>query len=293
MPDPTTIQPSSGGAFRALLHERLFLFIMLANIAYFVVMLASGVNWQSPLTRDLLNWGGNYAPFTLIGQSWRLVSSMFMHAGVIHLALNMLMLFQLGMIAEQRFGSLRFGVVYWLSGLGGALLSALWNSIHEVGGSGFVLGALVQAQHLSPAVSVGASGAIMGLAGALFVSHYVGPIDDDGPNHDVRTIGQVILMNLAIGFMVKGIDQSAHIGGLLGGLIGGLLLTRNRFGRDTTFMYLAYPLLIAALATAGVFWVATQPPSEKLQVYREQVDSELRASPTPAPDPDDAASAPP
>ncbi len=257
-----------------LLRERMFLLILLANVGYYVVMVAAGVNWQSPRTLDLLRWGGNFAPLTLTGEPWRLLTSMFMHGGLLHLALNMLMLFQLGQIVEWRYGSLRFGVIYLLSGLGGGVASALWNGIHKVDVGINAAGMAAHAERLLPAVSVGASGAIMGLAGAWFVIRFSEPSDEHS-SRDVKTIGQVILMNLAIGFMIKGIDQSAHIGGLLAGVTSGFLLMRIFFGARGVMGWV-FPLLLGTLGTVAAIGVAALPPSNDLQAYRQQVDRELQ-----------------
>src|SRR5438477_620586 len=63
-----------------------------ANVAVFVAMLATGVHWFSPSAQTLIDWGANYAPRTTSGQWWRLLSSMFIHIGVLHVAMNMLVL---------------------------------------------------------------------------------------------------------------------------------------------------------------------------------------------------------
>ena len=242
--------------------------LLLANVAYFLVMVGAGVNWQSPRTLDLLKWGGNFAPLTLTGDWWRLLTSMFMHGGLLHLALNMLMLYQLGQIVEWRYGSLRFGVIYLLSGLGGGVASALWNGYHKVEANLNLGGALRHVQFLQPAVSVGASGAIMGLAGAWLITRWLEP-PDAHRSGDVKTIGQVILVNLAIGFVVSGIDQSAHVGGLSAGLISGFLLMRIGT-RPRVMLGPVFALLLGGFGTAAAIALVSVPPSETLRAYRQQ-----------------------
>ena len=265
---------------RALLRDRLFMLLLLANVAYYLVMVGAGVNWQSPRTLDLLQWGGNFAPLTLTGDWWRLITSMFMHGGLVHLALNMLMLFQLGQIVEWRYGSLRFAVIYLLSGLGGGIASALWNGYHQVGSSLNVGGTVMQVQNLHPAVSVGASGAIMGLAGAWLITRWLEP-PDAHRSGDVKTIGQVILVNLAIGFVVSGIDQSAHLGGLLAGLLSGFLLMRIGT-RPRVMLGPLFALLLGVFGTAAAIAVVSAPPSEALRAYRQQALQEIQSASRPA-----------
>ena len=141
-----------------------------------------------------------------------------------------------------------------------------------------VAGMVAHAERLLPAVSVGASGAIMGLAGAWFVMRFSEP-PDAYSRRDVKTIGQVILINLAIGFVIKGIDQSAHIGGLLAGITSGFLLMRIFFDARGVMDW-AFPLLLGTLGVVAAAGVVSLPPSDDLRAYRQQVDGELRSGQT-------------
>ncbi|HWJ94732.1 MAG TPA: rhomboid family intramembrane serine protease, partial [Telluria sp.] len=75
----------------------------------------------------LVRWGSNAGPLTLGGQWWRLVSSMFLHGSLLHIAFNMFALYQVGRLVERMFGSLRFAALYMLAGVAGSLASVLWN----------------------------------------------------------------------------------------------------------------------------------------------------------------------
>ncbi len=144
----------------------------------------------------LINLFANYGPLvTENGQYYRLFTSMFLHANILHIALNMYALYILGAQAEGFFGKFKFLIIYILSGISGSMLSILLNQ---------------------GAVSVGASGAIFGIMGALLYFGfnyrvYLG-------NTLVREIAPVIVLNLLFGFAMTGIDNFAHIGGLIGGL---------------------------------------------------------------------------
>ena len=137
----------------------------------------------------------NYQPLVKTGEVWRLVSAMFLHIGVIHLACNMYSLWIIGRQLETFLGKIKFLLVYLGSGILGSLLSVTLHS----------------------SVSAGASGAIFGLLGSLlyFGYHYrlyLGSV--------MRTqVIPVILLNLLIGFTFSGIDNFAHIGGLIGGYL--------------------------------------------------------------------------
>lgn len=144
----------------------------------------------------LINLFANYGPLvTENHQYYRLFTSMFMHANFLHIAFNMYALYLLGSQAEGFFGKTKFLTIYLLSGLSGSLLSILLNQ---------------------GAVSVGASGAIFGILGALLYFGfnyrvYLG-------NTLIKEILPIILINLAFGFAITGVDNYAHIGGLVGGL---------------------------------------------------------------------------
>lgn len=145
--------------------------------------------------RTLLLFGANYRPLIEAGQVWRLCTSIFLHIGIIHLIVNMYALFIIGRQLENFLGKWKYLVVFLGSGIVGSLLSIVVHS----------------------SVSAGASGAIFGLLGSLlyFGYHYrlyLGSV--------LKTqVIPVILLNLMIGFLLPGIDNFAHIGGLVGGYL--------------------------------------------------------------------------
>jgi membrane associated rhomboid family serine protease len=130
------------------------------------------------------------------GEYWRMVSAMFLHANIIHLAFNMYALWAFGPAIEARYGHARYFLLYMASGLCGSA------------------GALVLSSPFSP--TVGASGAIFGLMGA-----YVAIAKVHGAR-DMGGIGAVIAINLFITISVPGISIGGHVGGLLGGVLCGL-----------------------------------------------------------------------
>jgi len=183
-------------------------YVLLAiNIIIFVVMLASAVSWMQPETDQVLRWGADYGPYTLGGQYWRLVTSMFLHFGIIHLLGNMWCLWSLGQLTEKLLGSISVLGLYLLTGIGASLLSLSWDPMR---------------------VSAGASGAIFGIAGALISVLYFGRLGLQ-PEGRRKLLGYVVrfaFINLVFGLQAH-IDNMAHLGGLVSGLLIGLFLART------------------------------------------------------------------
>src|SRR6185295_13914943 len=145
----------------------------------------------------------NYGPATLHGQWWRLVTSMFLHGGLFHLAVNAWALYQLAGLFESWLGSPALLLVYFISGIAGSLASALVTS--------------------EP--SVGASGAIFGLLGALigFLLKHRDRLTPQAKSLMMQLVGWAVI-NVVLGFSIKGIDNAAHLGGCAAGLLCGLIM---------------------------------------------------------------------
>jgi rhomboid protease GluP len=147
--------------------------------------------------------GANYGPAVREGEYWRLVTSMFLHGGIFHLLLNGFALFQLGSLLELLMGSPRMLLIYFASGIAGSLASATFTQ--------------------NP--SVGASGAIFGLLGALiaFLLRRRGALTPQGKSILMQLVGWAAI-NVFFGFSTPGIDNSAHLGGGAAGLLLGFVL---------------------------------------------------------------------
>ena len=185
------------------------------NCLWFVVMLASHVSLLSPSPEELMRFGADNAGYVLInGDWWRIVTAMFVHVGIIHLATNMWCLWNLGLLAEPLMGSAGVLAVYILTGAAGNLLSTManWIRYHDVG---------------SFSVGAGASGAVFGIAGALIV--LLGsprlPVPPEELSKLRRSVMYFAGINLVIGFatMIPGsivrIDNWAHVGGCACGFL--------------------------------------------------------------------------
>ncbi|KAI4377877.1 hypothetical protein MLD38_015439 [Melastoma candidum] len=177
-------------------------------------------------------------------QGWRLVSCIWLHAGVIHVLANMLSLVFIGIRLEQQFGFVRVGLIYLLSGFGGSILSSLF---------------------IRNSISVGASGALFGLLGAMLSELLTNWTIYTNKVAALLTLIIVIAINLAVGILPH-VDNFAHIGGFLTGfLLGFILLVRPQFGyvrrkhrpansqirsKHTAFQY-AFWLIALLLLVAG------------------------------------------
>ena len=174
-----------------------------------VVVLGTSASPPTPWNVGLVN-----QPFSVLrygellpaavarGYVWLLLTSMFLHAGFVHLSLNMLSLYFVGSFTELTFGKARFLALYLISGLAGGIAYLYFG--------GFT----------TPAV--GASGAIFGLLGGIFgYTLRQGTFSWENPL--IRQLLILTALNIAFGLSVAGISTTAHIGGLTGGLIFGWL----------------------------------------------------------------------
>jgi rhomboid protease GluP len=171
------------------------------NIAIFILMVISGVNILLPDTQSIINWGANFRPLTLEGEWWRLITNVFLHIGILHLLMNMYALLYIGLLLEPRLGRLRFAAAYFTTGLIASVTSMWW---HEA------------------TVSAGASGAIFGMYGIFLAMLTTNLIEKSTRKALLSSIGIFVLYNLANG-MKGGIDNAAHIGGLISGLVIGYI----------------------------------------------------------------------
>ncbi len=195
---------------RTLLLERMPVTsaIIAVNVLVFVAMGLSGVSPISPQTPDLVKWGANTGVQTLFAQPWRMLTSNYVHIGIVHLLLNMWCLWNLGALAERIFDRWTYFLIYTFCGLTGSLASV---GLHPM------------------RFGAGASGAIFGLAGALISALYLGhlPVPPRALKSILRSLLSFAGYNLFFGTVIKVIDNSAHIGGLLCGLILGAVLARH------------------------------------------------------------------
>jgi rhomboid protease GluP len=211
------------------------------NVAVWITMLAYGGGIAGSPAELLLGWGGNAASEVQRGQWWRLLSAMFLHSGFVHVALNMLGLFVAGVAVERMYGRRLFALIYLGSGLVGSALSLHFGA--------------------QSAVAVGASGAVFGITGALFVAmlRHQESLPKTMGKQALSSMAVFILYSLVQGFARPGIDNAAHVGGLLSGcVLAGILpvqLDAKKFKQHYAGRVLA-SLIVAVTATATLAGLA-------------------------------------
>ncbi|MDM1362642.1 rhomboid family intramembrane serine protease [Myroides marinus] len=178
--------------------------ILNLNIILFIYMLFAYGEAVSIRSQDLLDIGANYRPLVLEGQWWRLLTNIFLHGGLMHLFVNMAGLLFISIFLEKYLGSIRYAAVYLISGVFASLCSIWWYKA---------------------TISVGASGAIFGLYSFLLVSLLRKNVPRDMDKGFLIIVCAFIGVNLLMG-LSEGIDNAAHIGGLISGLILGLFMSK-------------------------------------------------------------------
>lgn len=178
--------------------------LLMMNVLIFIILVCCGFGIISFKSEDLLKFGANFRPLVIEGQYWRLLTNTFLHGGIMHLFVNMYSLILVGLFLEPILGKTRFLLVYLISGILASCASIYWYDA---------------------TVSVGASGAIFGLYGAFLVLIIAKVIPKEIGNVFFSSIIIFIGYNLLIGFTASsGIDNAAHIGGLLSGMLLSFIL---------------------------------------------------------------------
>lgn len=203
------------------------------NVAVYLIEIASGPGGLSGVSGRIISDYGLFGPAVADGDWYRLVTSAFLHDGLLHLAFNAFAIYFLGQLLEPAIGTSRFLAVYVASLLAGSF------------------GALL----LSPdALTVGASGAVFGLFGAGFVI-----ARGRGVDALASSIGIVILLNLAFSVSVPHISLGGHLGGLVAGVICALAILageRRMLGTRPFPAEMAVMAAVAVVSVAGALAVA-------------------------------------
>lgn len=174
--------------------------VVALNVGVWLANLADGMDPLRPATADLMRWGGNSAAAVLgEGEVWRLLTATALHGGLLHLGLNMAALWDAGRQVCRWYGNGQFLLIYFGAGLTGSALSLHFAA--------------------QQSVSVGASGAVFGVLGALMfgVWRHRDRVPPALARHLLTVQGAFVLVTLAQGLLMPGIDNAAHLGGLLGG----------------------------------------------------------------------------
>ncbi|MGL5380889.1 rhomboid family intramembrane serine protease [Clostridium sp.] len=184
---------------------KLTYFLMTVNILIYIISMIISRNIFDIDAYTLIHLGAKVNELINEGQVWRLITSAFLHGGLTHILFNMFALKIVGTQVEKIYGIKKYAIIYFTSALGGSLLSYLFapNSI-----------------------SVGASGAIFGLLGAMLVFAF--KEKENIGKQFMNNILQVIILNIVIGLTVSNIDNYGHLGGLIVGVIMSFLLFKKK-----------------------------------------------------------------
>jgi len=207
--------------------------LLIANLAVFAATLLAGAGWWHTANAVQLDWGANFGPATQDGEWWRLGTAMFLHFGLVHLAVNLVTLAELGRYVERILGSARFVLLYGGSGVGGNLLSLVMQG--------------------SQGVSGGASGALFGLCAALLVAVWFERRTLERSEFRWLFLGGLAVTagNIALGLLIVGIDNGAHLGGFVCGLLLSLVLAHG----TPPLPHALGRIRLAASALLGI-WIA-------------------------------------
>ncbi|WP_160711469.1 rhomboid family intramembrane serine protease [Chitinophaga solisilvae] len=178
------------------------LLLIAVNVIVYLLTVLMGMDiWQGN-GEKLLHWGANYWPMTMQGQYWRLLTSMFLHAGLWHLFTNMLGLLIAGMFLEPVIRSFRFAAAYILTGIIADFVS-IWYHRTTVG--------------------VGASGAVFGIYG-VFLALLTTPLFRPSARYGFLIyVSMFVILNFIVALFAEGIDNAAHLAGFCSGFITGYL----------------------------------------------------------------------
>jgi rhomboid protease GluP len=176
--------------------------IIAINVLIFILMAINGAGIFEPDGLVHIKWGSNYSPLTLSGDWWRLITNVFIHFGIIHLAMNMYCLYMVGVYLEPMLGKAKYTTAYLCTGILASIVSLWW--------------------HKDPVNSAGASGAIFGMYGLFLALLTTNLIPKAIRQPQLQSIGIFVVYNLIYG-MKGGVDNSAHIGGLISGFIIGYI----------------------------------------------------------------------
>ncbi|PZF73661.1 rhomboid family intramembrane serine protease [Taibaiella soli] len=171
------------------------------NLIVFIIMVFTGAGLISIQSETLVKWGANYGPLTKDGEWWRLLTSTFLHGGIMHLLMNMYALLFVGLFLEKSLGRGVYLVLYLITGIIASATSLWWHA---------------------DTVSIGASGAIMGMYGVFLALLLTKIYPPEFNKAFLASTGIFVLFNLTAG-MQGGVDNAAHVGGLISGFLLGLL----------------------------------------------------------------------
>jgi membrane associated rhomboid family serine protease len=224
--------------------------IIAINVVVFILMAINGAGIFDANAMVHIDWGSNYSTLTLSGDWWRLITCVFIHFGIIHLVMNVYALYMAGVYLEPMLGKAKYVTAYLATGVFASLASLWWHS--------------------EGVNSAGASGAIFGLYGVFLALLFTNLIPKQTRSSLLQSIGVFVVFNLIYG-TTAGVDNAAHIGGLVSGLVIGFvfypLLKKEDKGVKSNFALLA--IIAGAVLSA---WMYLDSPGNKIGEERREAE---------------------
>lgn len=217
------------------------------NALIYFLMVFNGVGIFTPDTKSILEWGAAFLPYVQRSQWWRLLTSCFIHFGIVHLLFNMYALYLVGIFLEPVIGNKRFLTCYLLSGIVSTITSLYWHD---------------------DSVIAGASGAIFGMYGIIIVLLLLKSFPGELNKSLLSSFLMIVVCNLLPG--VKGnIDLVGHIGGLAAGIIFGLLISLSLKSESSIAQSVTIGLLVFLTLIASLFAIVNLPGD--ILIYERQM----------------------
>ena len=233
--------------------------IIAINIIVFILMAMDGAGVIELNDLVHIKWGSNYRPLTLSGDWWRLVTNVFIHFGIIHIAANMYCFYRVAAYLEPMLGKAKYITAYICTGIIASVASLWWHS--------------------EGVNSAGASGAIFGIYGLFFAFLTTSLIPQSIRQPLLKTIGFFILYNLLYGTK-GGVDNAAHIGGLLSGLIIGYIYVYGikKEHQGEQFPSWIIPFVIIATICGASYYLKENivPGTERIAVLNQIKDANYK-----------------
>jgi rhomboid protease GluP len=220
------------------------------NVLIWLATLLWGASISNTPSDKLLLWGGNAASEVQRGEWWRMLSATFLHASLMHVAMNMIVLYSFGTMVERLYGHRLFVLIYLGSALTGSALSLHYSAQH--------------------AVSVGASGAVFGIIGAMLVATYQHK-DFIPADMRKRLLGNLLFYipyALFQGFTTAGIDNAAHIGGLIAGSAIAFILPERLNKEDFEQHWKQRAVIALAVTMTAVFALMVLAPNAQIDMRK-------------------------
>lgn len=223
--------------------------LLYLNLAIYLVMVISGTHWLAPDVDSLLSWGANLRMLTADGDLWRLLSSCFVHVGLVHLLFNMYALLYIGTQLEPVLGRWQFLAAYLLSGIAASTNSMWWHDL---------------------TVSAGASGAIFGMYGLFLALLTTSLFPKNTRQPLMASMVLFVGYNLVFGTQ-EGIDNAAHLGGLLSGLVFGFAYLPSLRDKAEPYLGAATSGVLVMVVAIGVFFSVKYLPND-LATYQQKME---------------------